>query len=631
METPSRHSFNCDGSLRVFPIPSPIKGDDYCRLEVDGVVINDKAKYDIVNNSIVFLSALDVPSGSVLDVLVVQSAEALGQLSVVTNIDLVAQDIANVNLVGNDLTNVDTVAGSIANVNTTSTNIIDVNTVANNMTGLVDVINNLPEVLLADDNAAVATTQAGIATAQAVIATEAAAAAALYTPTGNTTAIPLSSMLAGDLSLSNTIKTLEFDAITYTGNGTSQDIVTGMSTIDFTAASNGTGFYHDRVAGDCIVKNDAGTIVASGSIAFMDVAGVDGVCQVQVKNRTSIISMYITDGIRGVTKYILPSSAGAESTAVTILTAFTSTGFSTGASTACNANLATYVAYQTLYTHIKWGLTNQGKRYIEAYNPVTNDTMIMYQGSGVAGHEIPHSVGVALDFIAIKGLTAAVNWIGQASVGMNCSAGDYLNINTTVAVSNSVAGKVDLTTDNITLQNVGANHNSNNEAHILYGKANSKTWGIYPYTGTGVVGNFVETLDTDGIGRRPARVIIKAVSAVGNWVYFGNSVDDERLYLNLSNAGSVADTQNILANGFDTGNATQSPDSNATGVQYIALVEFDTDSTGTTGAYFDNPSATTQLQLTDGIYSVSDGYDANGAKNKVSSLSTTVTPTGGWL
>ena len=100
METPSRHSFNLDGSLRVFPIPSAIKGDNYCRLEVDNVIVNDRAKYDIVNNSIVFLNIADVSAGSVLDVLVVQSEESLGQLAITTNIDIVADDIANVNIVG---------------------------------------------------------------------------------------------------------------------------------------------------------------------------------------------------------------------------------------------------------------------------------------------------------------------------------------------------------------------------------------------------------------------------------------------------------------------------------------------------------------------------------------------------
>ena len=169
METPSRHSYDLDGTLRVFPVASPIKGDNYCRLEVDGVIINDRTQYDIVNNSIVFKDTSLLPSGSQLDILVVQSEEAIGQLAITTSIDTVAANIADVNAVANDLTNVDIVA----------TNITDVNSVADNMA----------EVLLADTNAATATAQATIATTQAGVATtkaseaSASAAAALVSET----------------------------------------------------------------------------------------------------------------------------------------------------------------------------------------------------------------------------------------------------------------------------------------------------------------------------------------------------------------------------------------------------------------------------------------------------------------
>jgi hypothetical protein len=157
METPSRHSFNLDGATRVFPVASPIKGDNYCRLEVDGNIINDRAKYDIVNNSIVFIDVADVPDGSQLDVLVVQSEEAIGQLAITTNIDIVAQNIDNVNTVGDNIDNVNTVigidsdittvAGIDANVTTVATNIDSVNTVATNIADVITVANDLTEAI----------------------------------------------------------------------------------------------------------------------------------------------------------------------------------------------------------------------------------------------------------------------------------------------------------------------------------------------------------------------------------------------------------------------------------------------------------------------------------------------------
>jgi len=122
VETPSRHSYDLDGTLRVFPVASPIKGDNYCRLEVDGVIINDRTQYDIVNNSIVFKDTSLLPSGSQLDILVVQSEEAIGQLAITTTIDTVAQDINNVNTVANSITDVNSVAANMAEVLTADTN-----------------------------------------------------------------------------------------------------------------------------------------------------------------------------------------------------------------------------------------------------------------------------------------------------------------------------------------------------------------------------------------------------------------------------------------------------------------------------------------------------------------------------
>ena len=193
METPSRHSFDLNGSLRVFPIPSPIKGDNYCRLEVDGVIVNDRTKYDIVNNSVVFLNVADVPNGSQLDVLVVQSEEAIGQLAITTNIDIVASNIADINTVATDIADVttvhtnivkvNTVADGIANVNLTAGSIGNVNIVGNNITNVnkvaaIDakvntVADNIIDIQNAEENA-----DAAIAAKNAAVIAQGAAEAA---------------------------------------------------------------------------------------------------------------------------------------------------------------------------------------------------------------------------------------------------------------------------------------------------------------------------------------------------------------------------------------------------------------------------------------------------------------------
>ena len=116
METPARHSFTLDGTTQVFPIPSNLKGDNYVRVEVDGTVVNDKAKYDIVNNSIVMNFVEDVPDGSQLDVLVVQSEEAIGQLGTTSSVDIVAVNISIINDVNDALEDIITAADNIVDI-----------------------------------------------------------------------------------------------------------------------------------------------------------------------------------------------------------------------------------------------------------------------------------------------------------------------------------------------------------------------------------------------------------------------------------------------------------------------------------------------------------------------------------
>ena len=131
METPARFTFSPDGNTKVFPIPVTMKGDNYVRIDIDGVTINDRTKFDLVNNAVVLVDVTDVPSGSQLDVLVVQTDEGISNLGTVNSIDIVASNI----------TDVQTVVTNIASVNTTATNITAINNVSTNMASVTDAVN----------------------------------------------------------------------------------------------------------------------------------------------------------------------------------------------------------------------------------------------------------------------------------------------------------------------------------------------------------------------------------------------------------------------------------------------------------------------------------------------------------
>ena len=110
METPARFTF--DGPLEgntatVFPIAAEIKGDNYCRVELDDVIVGDLTKYDIVNNSIVFTNAADLVGVTKVSVLVVQSEEAAATFPAVGFIGTVADNIINVrSVIGKENRNV---------------------------------------------------------------------------------------------------------------------------------------------------------------------------------------------------------------------------------------------------------------------------------------------------------------------------------------------------------------------------------------------------------------------------------------------------------------------------------------------------------------------------------------------
>ena len=148
IDTPARHIYSGDGSTRVFPIPTYIQGDDYIRIEINGVHQVDRSKWDIVNNSIIFVTA--PITTATIDVQVATSVEALTELGSVTNVDIVAANIV----------------------------------------GISGIASNLDEILLTNDNAIIVTTKASEASAAALVATtKASEAVASATSAGSSATI----------------------------------------------------------------------------------------------------------------------------------------------------------------------------------------------------------------------------------------------------------------------------------------------------------------------------------------------------------------------------------------------------------------------------------------------------------
>lgn len=163
VDTPARHIYKGNGTIRVFPIPTEIIGDDYVRIEIDGIYQSDRSKWDIVNNSIIFI---EPPTNlSIVDIQVATSVEALNALGSTTSMDIVAGSIDSVNVVANNINNINnllpdsdnisivaedidsvkTVSTDINNVKTNAINIEAINTNAINIEAIQNASNNASE------------------------------------------------------------------------------------------------------------------------------------------------------------------------------------------------------------------------------------------------------------------------------------------------------------------------------------------------------------------------------------------------------------------------------------------------------------------------------------------------------
>jgi hypothetical protein len=180
--------YNGDGTTRIFPVDFKILGDNFVRVYVDGVEVTDKRKYDIINNSIVFTTNETPPIGEGnVQIYVATSESELGDLGApLTDITIVAQNIADINAVGQQ------------------------------------VVPNLPEILLADDNATIATQKALEASNSATSASESATIATTKAGEASTSANNASTSEANALAYRDTASTHATTATTQAGIATAK-------------------------------------------------------------------------------------------------------------------------------------------------------------------------------------------------------------------------------------------------------------------------------------------------------------------------------------------------------------------------------------------------------------------------
>lgn len=365
-------------------------------------------------------------------------------------------------------------------------------------------------------------------------------------------------LLQGDLSVSNEVITNGFNTTLYTGNGGTQAINTGVDM----ATQWG---------------DDASEMF--GGLVWL-------------KSRSIGNHNALYDSVRGALKVVYSSATNAESTLANSLTGFTSTGFVLASDGANNTNLATQASWNFQTTHRKTGVTNHGKAYTEHYNPFTGFTIIKYEGSGLAGHEIPHSLGRKLGFVTVKNLSSAIGWQAQYREGY------ILTLNATSAEVSTTTG-IALLNDLVSTVGTDSTVNTSTNQYIMYGWANS-----YFDADNTLIGNYLTTIDGNGILRLSVHTNVsqsqimwqmsKTTLTTGDW----DIVDFTRGNTKELNANLPAIESTITANALVT---TASP------ATYVKATD------------------TSNVQINNAIIPLAHGVDSNGSKNSIVVANETIT------
>ncbi len=303
---------------------------------------------------------------------------------------------------------------------------------------------------------------------------------------------------------------------------------------------------------------------------------------VWLKDRVEATNNFLYDTIRGATKEINSNTTEAEATLAGGLTAFNSTGFTVGADAGHNSTTNNMVSWNFQTARRVSGTTNHGKAYTCHFNPFTGFTIVKYEGSGIAGHEIPHHLGRKLGFVTTKDLVAVENWYAS-----NFDSAGAMALNATGKLG-EIYGQVFSSTEiSITTSTTGITNNSGHQ-HIMYGWANS-----YIDGSNKLIGNFLTTVDGNGILRLSVHTsasqsevmlqIAKPTLTTGDW----DIVDYARGNTKELNANLTAAESTITANSLIT---TASP------------------------AIYHRATDTTNLQVQNAIIPFATGIDSNGTK-----------------
>jgi|TARA_R110000824_G_scaffold388113_1_gene583578 hypothetical protein len=277
---------------------------------------------------------------------------------------------------------------------------------------------------------------------------------------------------------------------------------------------------------------------------------------VWIKKRSGADAHYIFDSVRGVDKQIQSNSTAAEydysGDTHRTLTAFGSDGFTLQTSDGVNHNNQTFASWNwKAGTSVSGNSGGSGtaKSYTGSVSTASGFSIIKYIGNGSSGHTIPHHLGAIPQWVVIKELPNASDWMGYHQVLGNTKT-IKLNEPDTPVTGSGYWNNTTPTSSVVTLGSSGE-INQNDTNYVMYAFSEKQGYSKFnSYTGnSNADGTFIYT------GFKPAFFMAKASGRSENWYIFDNkrlgyNVDNNQLYADTTSTESTTDYIDILANGI---------------------------------------------------------------------------------
>jgi len=316
-----------------------------------------------------------------------------------------------------------------------------------------------------------------------------------------------------------------FNAVTYTGNGTSLSVT-------------GVGFQPDLI---------------------------------WIKDRSNARAHVLQNAIAGFSQYLQSNATDAETTASSGVTAVGSDGFTVGTQLAWNSNTETYVAWNwnaggSTVTNTSGTISAQVRA-----NTTSGFSIVTYTGNGTNGATVGHGLGIAPSLIFIKNRGAVASWLVYSS---SIGASNFLVLNTTDAsAASALPFNNTAPTSSVFSLGTSGGTNTNGGTFVAYCFA--------PVAGYSAFGSYTGNAAADGpfiyTGFRPRFVIRKCSSATSNWFINDAARNPSnvvllRLNADLSDAESSGANSDIdfLSNGFKI-RATSTAGVNQSGQTHIYM------------------------------------------------------------